>query len=615
MIIFRRTGDFRWLAVLLALAPALVFAYLGHFSRLEYDDYCTVKVGRETDAWEGMVYWYNTWAGSYANFFLKSALAPLDTLLPQIMPAVIIALWLVGLVWLLREALQIDSSRRTISMVVAGLVAAASINALHSPQAFYWYAASTHYTLPLTLLTMYIALAMWAARRWPSWPGLVIGAALCFLSAGAAEIFVVFQLVFLSLCLLAARVFLRPPLRLRYVRIFALGFCVTSVSLFIYLNAPGVANRLQTEAVRDFNLAVLRPTLTDDQQWDLALKLAPQMPRLLFRHVGHEQAFAGFVLLMCLGLLVMLLKYKPQSNSKALKPFQFAALPLWFGLAFQLMYLPILWNHSSDQAQFFGRFSSGYMSVVILNIVFIVGFAGLLAGRRRINAMLEKRKQGLLFVLGIMAAVFLALFALTQLRSIHYRAATCLFTTALLFLSLITWMLAAGVENRSAKKYGYAGLFAYGAALISIAAIIATALLGRGILTPRILAPGGYLLVFSGLIWGISLGFLLKSQPLLDDVRLKLLKFGCLVIVVTIAAGITLGQAALIPDFQAFAKEWDARHQLIYAMRDEGQRDLLVPRLSTAAAGYTAATALPGDPRYRCAKHYYGVDSIKYDDS
>ena len=106
-------------------------------------------------------------------------------------------------------------------------------------------------------------------------------------------------------------------------------------------------------------------------------------------------------------------------------------------------------------------------------------------------------------------------------------------------------------------------------------------------------------------------GFLLRSQPWLDGIWLNWLKLGCLVIVLAVAMGIALGQAALIPDFRAFANEWDARHQLIIAMRDEGQRDLLVPRLS--AAGYTAATTLPGNPKHRCAKHYYGVDSIKYD--
>ena len=619
-MVFKRSSVFQWFIALLALVPAFLFAYLGHFSRLEYDDYCTITVGRELGAWEGMVYWYNTWAGSYANFFFKSAIAPLDTLLPVMMPTLIIVLWLVGLIWLVWQGLarlQIDSSRRALSIVIAGLTVASSINALHSPQSFYWYAASTHYILPLALLTIYMALVMWMAQRWdrrlPVLLGLIAGAVLCFLSAGAAEIFVAFQLTFFTLCLLLVFVFLRSPLRPRYVRIFALAWLVTLGSAFIHLNSPGIANRMATEA-RIFNQAVLRPTLEGDQKLDLALGSAPEILRLTFRYIGHQQAFAGFVLLMCLGLLVMLLKYRPQPIFKASESLKLASPLLWFGLMFQLIYIPILWGHTSDHAQFFGRFSAGYMSVISLNIVFILAFAGLLWGRKRINAALEKHKQGLLFVFGIMVGIFLFLFALSQLRSIHYRASTYLFTTALVFLSMMTWILSFGVESKSAKKYGFAGLLACGLALISMVAIIFTALLGRGLVTPRILAPFAYLLVLSGLVWGVSLGFLLKKYPLLDDIWLNLLKLGNLVIVLTVAAGIALGQAALIPDFQVFAKEWDARHQLIIAMRDEGQRNIIVPRLSDATAGYVAATTLPGDPRFRCGKHYYGVDSIKYDD-
>ena len=610
----------QWAIVLLALVPLFLFAYLGHFSRMEYDDYCTITIGRERGAWEGMVYWYNEWAGSYANFFLKSAAAPLDTLLPAVMPSLIIALWLVGLIWLVWQGLaclRIGGSRWALSTVIAGLTAAASINALHSPQSFYWYAASTHYILPLALLTIYMALTLWTAQRWdrklPSLLGLIAGGALCFLTAGAAEIFVAFQLTFFTLCLLMALVFLRSPLRPRYVHIFAVAWFVTLGSLYIHLRSPGIANRMATEA-RIFNQAVLRPTLAGDQKLDLALGSVPEMLRLTFQYVGHQEAFGGFVLLMCLGSLVMLLKYSPQPKSKAAKPLQFASWPLWFGLMFQLIYIPILWQHTSDQAQFFGRFSWGYLSVIILNIAFILGFSGLLWGRRRINIELGKRKPGSLLVLGILTGIFLFLFALAQWRSVHYRASAYLFTTALVFLSMATWILSAGVENGSAKKYGFAGLLAYGLALFSMAVIIFTALLGRGLVTPRILAPAAYLLVLSGMVWGISFGFLLKRHSLLDGIWLNSLKLGCLVIVWTVAMGIALGQAALIPDFRAFAKEWDARHQLIIAMRDAGQRNIAVPRLSDAAAGYVAATTLPGDPRFRCAKHYYGVDSIKYDD-
>ena len=87
-----------WWVVLFALLPLGLFAYLGQFSRLMSDDYCAIAVGRELGAWQGTLYWFNNWAGSYANFFLKSALAPLDILLPRFTPTVIVIVWMLGAV-------------------------------------------------------------------------------------------------------------------------------------------------------------------------------------------------------------------------------------------------------------------------------------------------------------------------------------------------------------------------------------------------------------------------------------------------------------------------------------------------------------------------------------
>ena len=95
-----------WWVVLFALLPLGLFAYLGQFSRLMSDDYCAIAVGRELGAWQGTLYWFNNWAGSYANFFLKSALAPLDILLPRFTPTVIVIVWMLGTVWLAGSVLS-----------------------------------------------------------------------------------------------------------------------------------------------------------------------------------------------------------------------------------------------------------------------------------------------------------------------------------------------------------------------------------------------------------------------------------------------------------------------------------------------------------------------------
>ena len=82
----RRQQIVIWLGLAVALLLLLLFAYLGHFSRLMSDDYCTLAVGRDLGPWQGMLHWFNTHSSSYTNFFLQGVLAPLDTAMPIITP-------------------------------------------------------------------------------------------------------------------------------------------------------------------------------------------------------------------------------------------------------------------------------------------------------------------------------------------------------------------------------------------------------------------------------------------------------------------------------------------------------------------------------------------------
>ena len=606
MMTFKRTSIFSWLIALLSLAPVLLFAWLGQFSRMMSDDYCQIGIAQGKGAWGYMIFKLDTWAGSYANWFFKGVMAPLDVLLPRITPAIIIVLWLAGLSWLVFQGLgylKISGSRRALAVAVAALIVAASINAFYSPQSFYWYAASTHYTLPLALLAMYLALSLWTARRSGlSLLALIAGGLLCFISAGASEIFVAFQATLLTLCLLLIFAFLRSSVRRSYLRVFGVGWLATLGGLAIQLSSPGLAERAAVDAEQVGQSIRAIPTLLSETLG------------LTFEYIGHPQAFAGFVMLMAAGLLVMLVKYKPPAALETSKPVELAARSLWTGLIFQLLFIPLLWGHTSDHPQFFGRFSRGYMTVVILNFVFILGFLVLLWQRGRIHVQLQKHERGLLFFCNAMLLTAVLLFALTQFRSIHYRAATYLFTSSLVFLGIFFWQWTSRLPTSSARKFGFLALFSYAAALVCIAAMVGTALFGRGFVTARILAPGAFLLVLSGLVWGVWIGCALKHcppAPRLGQAWVKLLKLASLAIVLIIAMGIVLGQAALMPDFQRYAREWDARHQDIIARRNSGQTAIEVAPLTWDLADFAAVVTLADDPANRCASHhYYGVELI-----
>ena len=606
---FKRATIFQWLIAALALVPVILYVYLGQFSRLMVDDYCIIASARARGAWNYMVDALNLHSGSYANWLFKGVMAPLDTLLPRITPALIIVLWLAGLIWLVFQVLaylKIDHSRRALSVALSALIVAATIHAFYSPQSFYWYAASTHYTLPLSLLAIYMALALWTARRSGlSLLALIAGGLLCFISAGASEIFVVFQTTFLTLCLLSVFAFLPSSRRRSYALAFGVGWLATLGGLAIQLSAPGIALRAEY---------IIIAQLSEPPSRSISVLIYQTLSRTL-TYMNHPPALAGFVMLMAVGLLVMLVKYKPQPVSKAAPPVKLALPPLWVGLIFQLLWMPLLWFQTSEDPQLLGRFSIRYMTVLILNILFILGFLLMLWQRKRIQTQLQKRERGLLMIWYIISSlsIFVLIFVLTQIRSIGIdrRSAAYLFTSLLMFLVLLTWQLLCLLPSAAERRFGLLALYSSGIGWVCIAAMIFVSMYGVWYVQPRAMAAGAYLLVVSGLVWGVWLGYLLKHYPLSSQagrVWMRLLERGSLVIALIVAVGIVQDQAALIPNFQLYAREWDVRHQEIIKLRDSGHKSIEAAPLTWNLADYAAITAI--DDLSTCAPRYYGMKSI-----
>ena len=596
--VFKRNSIFLWLIAALALAPALLYAYLGQFSRLQADDYCAVARGLEMGVWDYMTYKLHTLGGGgHVNWFLKGALAPLDILAVRIMPALIVILWLFGLFWLVDEGLahlKISHSRRPLAIAIAALGVAGAISSSPLPQSFYWFAASTRYILPLPLLAIYLALTVWLANRTrlPAW-GLMAGGTLYFITAVASEMFMVFQLAFLTGCLLMSLAWRRRA----YARILGVGWLATLVGLMLQLNAPGVAVRAAWMEGR-----YGRPDRS------LLTVLSRTFDKTL-EAVAPPQIFTGFVLMLAVGLLVMLFACRPQKTLKTSKPVELVPSALWLGLIFQLFWLPLLWNHVSDTPQFLSRFSLRYMVVIGLNSVFILSFVALLWRRGRINAHLQKRESGLLILCGGMMLIFAALFALSQLTS-YYLPASWLLMTALMFLGLLCWQLSSLLSGAETRKIGLLALCSLGMGLACMAAIVGVAVFGRGYAMTRILAPGNSLLTLSGLVWGFFLGWLVKHTRY-GQVWISWLKLASLAAMLIIALGIVLDQVTLAPDFQRYAREWDARHLDIIAQRDRGQTSIETAPLSyDLAEEYTRVATIARDLGNDCAKLYYGVDSI-----
>ena len=249
----RRLSDNRMVISLLvgmSIVPAVFYAILGQFSRMTWDDYLWLRHGLEKGPWENVLYWRSRWNGAYSDSFLHGLLGLADTAAPSAFPTILIAIWILGLAWLISQImalLKVWRYRKALAVSLAALTVAASINAFYTRQSFYWLSGSVRYTFPLALFTVYLALMFEAVRGRRSIAWLTVsalsGTFICFMIAGFSEMYVVVQLAFLSILLALLFAFTTRALRWKALALFGGGWLGTVASLAVQWTAPGRAIR------------------------------------------------------------------------------------------------------------------------------------------------------------------------------------------------------------------------------------------------------------------------------------------------------------------------------------------------------------------------------------
>ena len=589
---------FKWLLLVLASAPLLLFAYLGSNSRMIHDDFGVSAVGLQQGVWDGLVHYYNRWTSAYSSIILRLSLADYAVTLPPLIPLVVIAIGLLGLYWLLSQIFrhaQLGGPRRLYALAASALALAAAINAFYTPESFFWYSANVQYTLPLVCLIVCLALAAWTIDKWPLCKQrLTWGASACalisFLTAGASEMFLVFQATFLMLLAALALRVVGGQRRRALATVAGAMLIATAIGLLAQLSSPGIWNRMDADA------ANYRPPIRSLAQ------LAATTAGISFESVGRQEVIAGFSLLVGLGIsLGMQAKTPPDKPAPGSVGNRVSRSALT-GLAVQLLFLPILWAHLSDSPQFLGRYSSSYMIVLAINAALLFVFLLTLWQRRRLTAALKAQERGLTAVSGSLLMAFLILATITQVRSIDARASTYLFVTALGMLGMLAILWRPELPDCGTRALERAAAGALIIAWVTIAALICVTFSGHGFTSHRMMAGPALLQVVAGLFWGFYLGCLIKPSV---PAQARLLAAGGLIVALVVGGGIFLGQARLVPDFQTYAREWDARHESILAQRDSGLKHVEVAPLSFDLADYIGMGTL------RFADQYYGVESIE----
>ena len=591
----------------LALVPALLFAYLGHFSRLIWDDYDRLGKPIELGLWQALQYFRDTWNGDYTNFLLFGLLAPLGALVPSIFPVALIVIWIAGLVALYSMVLAfliIRRQRYLIAIALASLTVAAAINGLDSQHSFYWFTSAVEYSLPPALLLICLMLAAKAAELLHTHLRLALAAlvvaAIGFVIAGFSEMYLVFQLAFLGLLIVGLSLFRDLSKRRIYFVLTCAAFLGTLASVPVQLSSPGLAYRSSLSSNFRYRVEPIRdlPTLLN------------QTLDTTFRYTTDQAGFTGIGLLLAAGLFVTLTMYRAApADSLQKRAVSVATSSLLFGLIVQLLFVPYLWAHFSDNGQVFGRFSYAYSVVVSINIVSAIGFLALIWQRKRFYAALNT-ERGFMYACSVALLLLCLLFTMTQIRSIHHKAASYLFVQFFITLIVLARQLAARFGDTCSNRIGPIALLSSTFAVITLAALIGVSLWGAGYFIDRIFASVTFLQVISGFLCGTYLGLMIQKCRLVTNASMawiRWIRFVSLLIVIAVGTGIVAGRMQQIDHFAAAARNWDESHKEILRLRDEGDPTLYTRSFHSLNAASSGINPIL-HPLHWSVASFYGLD-------
>ena len=597
------------IGVALALVPLLLFTFFGLNTRLLADDYAYLGLAQRLGTWEAMLTWRGLWNGSYSNFLLYGLLAPLGAAVPPFFALVLITSTFVAYSWLINTVcayLGIAVQRRAIVVSLAALSVAATINAFHIAQAFYWLTAAIVYTWPGVTMLLGMALAWETARRLRGNFGHALAALAvaiyAFFNAGYSELFLICQFTAVALTTIFVLFSLTGPKR-KSLLILSVAACVgTLVSFAMQLSAPGFAIRSSVSVNDGYRVIPVR---------ELSQLLERTLDTTLL-YAGHQESIAGYMLVMFAGMFLTLAASRRFPADSISLRLPVAATPLVFALTVQLLFVPILWSHSSDSIQLLGQFSYGFMTVVGINLLLIAVLLTLL-WRRDLRDNAFNRRSGLMVYCSLVLLLVCALFVLTQIRAIHYKASSYLFFSAVSMLIMLASQLTKTIDEPGLKRLVLVTAYITASALLIITALLAVKLFGAGYVVKRTLSSVTFVLMIAGLLNGLTLGALIHRtfcQTNAKTIWIRLIRLFSLIVASTIAAGIAIGQAPRIAHVRNEVDIWHAQHQEIIRMRDEGDPALYTESFARLLTDHVGSTP----PKYKTGllgwrpMLFYGLD-------
>jgi hypothetical protein len=238
---------------LAAAAALLICAYLGTFSRYLADDYCQSVFLIESNTFQATLKSYIVWSDRYSNLFLIQLVEWGGKWGLQLMSAVTLLLWVVGLTWLVSEiakSVRLEWNSGNNSWIAGLVILISLIEAPNLYQVLYWRAGLVTYLAPLLIFSYIAAFFLWQVRTgFQKFQLFGIGLVcfvLIFFAGGSSETTSALQICILLIAIFFVWLDKKPAHRREVLIILGVSLTAAVLSMLVMALAPGNGVRLNT---------------------------------------------------------------------------------------------------------------------------------------------------------------------------------------------------------------------------------------------------------------------------------------------------------------------------------------------------------------------------------
>jgi uncharacterized protein DUF6056 len=180
------------LIFILLVFPAIVLllhSYLGSYTRLIADDFCSFYFSHRLDMLRYIWNQYLTWGGRYSAFAVDSLIDNVGVNGLHYFTVTLLVIWVCVTSFTVYQLLQVEAGTRRrqgiFSCIAIGTTAVFAILSMspNVPQVLYWWNGMRTYLPSLIVTTFYIGFFYWAQRNWRSPNAVLWGSVASFIVA------------------------------------------------------------------------------------------------------------------------------------------------------------------------------------------------------------------------------------------------------------------------------------------------------------------------------------------------------------------------------------------------------------------------------------------------